>query len=279
MSGGKNETVTTVKLSPEQKEFVKAVMPSLLQFVRQPPQLGPQVVRGPSAAEQTAFSIAPAVAGSQLESGVAANEALARLSSLASAPIGRELEAVIAPLERRLTEDVLPSIRSKAVATGQLGSSRQALAEGVASREIARAMFEAALESAARERSQNIEAALRAAALGREGAPGALQTLLATGAAERGIGEAQRAEEASRLLYEQSAPVLAAQEAAQVVFGVPLASAVARGPGASTNPVAGALGGAIAGYALTQMIPSLAGFGPYGALAGLAIGLGASLFD
>jgi len=98
-------------------------------------------------------------------------------------------------MNQNLTENVLPALQSGAVATGTLGGSRQALAQGLAAREHSRELADALSNLYAQEFNRGTQTMLQSLQL----APTALQAVLGPGLALAGIGEQQRALEQERI--------------------------------------------------------------------------------
>lgn len=93
------------------------------------------------------------------------------------------------PLEQRLTEGVLPAIRTGAVTAGQYGGSRQGIAEGIATRGFtdASADIAAKLGANAWDTSQKLQLG------GLQLAPSVLNMMTAPQSMISGVGEARRA--------------------------------------------------------------------------------------
>ncbi len=97
-------------------------------------------------------------------------------------------QAAIRPIFQNLTESILPSIRSGAIGAGQLGSSRQGIAEGIASR----GALQSAGDTLANIFSGGFGQGLSALQGGLQLAPQTAALGLLPGQITQGIGEQQR---------------------------------------------------------------------------------------
>ena len=152
MGSSKEGTTTTISLSPEQRELIGLTIPTFRQYLGQTPEVGPRPVVGPNELQELGqFSALNSVPGilNRFEQGqeglqggkdffsAAANRAfqspgtqgLQSFGNLANPYIDSASRATLAPITEALTEQVLPNIRQGAISSGQLGGSRQGLAE------------------------------------------------------------------------------------------------------------------------------------------------------
>lgn len=220
------------------------------------------------------------------------------------------INAATRPITDQLLEEALPAVRSGAYTTGNFGSSRQGIAEGLATGRAARAVGDTAagvanqgyqaglgaLSSAygnllnastsaygTRQNalsdlySNNVNAQLNALGLTPQVQGAQLSGALTTS----GVGDVQQAqlqkqrdEATYRKLYAQLAPLHSAESLLALSGAVPGGSTTVTGPGAQGTTVGqGVLGGASLGAAL------MPGLGPLGVLGGAAVGGIGSLFD
>lgn len=145
--GGGGSTTTTTQLDPAQSKALNSV----LQKSEQRYAAGPlQYFPGQTLADESSLTNA----GRQLQLQGAGN--IAGLNNLALPAFNRALnadvagdprtaalaDAVTAPIYDQFQERTLPAISSAAVQQGAFGGSRQGIQEGIASRELARAVGE-----------------------------------------------------------------------------------------------------------------------------------------
>lgn len=163
----RTETVSRQELSPEQRQLITPVIPTIQQFAENPPEPFPgATTAGPTSAEllsrllalQTAGNIQPTVQGGvdaqqQLQGAGATGAAgleqiLANLrnatptleqftsGALLDPASNPALQSAISAATRPITDDflqsVLPRLRSQAISSGQFGGTRQGIAEGLA---------------------------------------------------------------------------------------------------------------------------------------------------
>jgi len=263
-------TVTTRELSPEQRELLGVAIPVAKEFVADPPVLFPGTAITPLdpleiQAQQQVLDALP----QQQELINRAIAAPATIQDIANDPLGnaaiiRTIEGALRPLERTFQTSILPNIRGAATTAGQVGSSRQGIAEGLASQgfldtagDVAGGIASQAQTSALNALSRSLFALPEFANL-----PFAPATARATvGAQRRGVEQAFLSEEASRFAAAQVLPFLAAQEVAQLAFGIPAGSqatvgtttgAVQHTPGLSFGQAASG-----AGSILSALLPLL----------------------
>jgi len=172
-----------------------------------------------------------------------------------------QIDAVQRRLNRNLTQDALPGIRSGSIAAGQLGGSRQGLAEGDAIGRNQEAIGDAAAQIYGDAYGQGLKA--QAAAM--EFAPTAMQTAMMpynvmgdVGAYQRGEQEMALQEDMNRYQYNQQLPVQNLNNYMQMLQGAPWgSSSTSQMPDRGFSGT-GALGGAMTGASLGGM------FGPLG---------------
>ena len=176
-------------------------------------------------------------------------------------------------MTRAFNEDVLPQVRSGAVAAGQGGSTRQGIAEGIATDRFQQNLGGALSSLYNSAYGQGLDALLRGTAL----APQTLQAQQAVPAALSAVGAEQQAyqqailnEYINRYNYNQTAPWDELAQYSQLVTGGFGGTSTTKQPTAESNPLLGAAGGALSGAALAQMLKMST---PWGAGIGALIGL------
>lgn len=218
------------------------------------------------------------------------------------------ITAATRPITEQLLEEALPAVRSGAYTTGNFGSSRQGIAEGLATGKAARAVGDTAANVANAGYQSGLNAMTSAygnlldastsaygtkqnalsnlysnnlnAKLNALGLTPQVQGAQLTGAlTTSGVGDVQQAaaqkardEATYRKLYGQMAPLNSAESLLALAGAVPGGSTTVTGPSGGTSLPQGILGGASLGAAL------LPGLGPLGVLGGAAAGgIGAAL--
>jgi len=174
-----------------------------------------------------------------------------------------------------LLEQALPSIRSGAAVSGNYGSSRQGIAEGLATGRAARAVGDIGAETttnvAMKGYDSGLDAMMKAIGL----APQTTQNLLAPALTVSGVGDVRQGqnqreldEASARWNYQEQLPLLMSRELMGLVSGIPTAGATTTGTTPRSGPTAmNALGGAASGAALGSAL-----FPGIGTMAGAGIG-------
>jgi len=284
-SGGGNSTTTTVQqLAPEQRKILAPVIPTVTDYVKNPPvdYQGSKVAPLNATQLQAQGMLSDAATGSAQDF---VNYALGnqqRINETALDPLSNPalpglLQAGIRPLQESLTQSVLPNVRNEAVAGGQYGGSRQGIAEGLASQSYFNAAQDVVSNVLGTAYSSGLDNATRLQSLtpslaGTTGLPA--QLLSAVGEQQYGQEQAQLTDEIQRYFNEQLLPFLAAKDAASVAFGIPagLTSTNASVPASSTSPLQGLLGGGALGAGIGSQFGGAQGAG-YGGLAGGLAGI------
>lgn len=165
------------------------------------------------------------------------------------------IDAVTRSVGRNVTERALPSIRTTAALHGGVGGSRQGIAEGLA---IARGQ-ETAGDIAASIASQGFGNALNAQTRALALAPQTIQagTIPATIEGQVGLERQQQGQrelnsDIERFNFDQNRDIVALQHFADFITGNFGSNVEQAGPGTRTDPLMGAAGGAMAGYAATR---------------------------
>jgi len=271
--GGGDKTpptqTTTYQLSPEQRELMNLAMPGVKQFAATVPQRYQGSGVAPFDPAQVAGqNIALGAAGEQgnlARSAAGANQFYTSgdIWNPASNPnLQGAIDASVRPIYENLEERALPAIRGEAVSTGNYGSSRQGIAEGIATREASRAAGDTASKLAQGQYETNVNAQLKAMGL----LPTVQQGQLAEATTTSGVGDVRQSREQavlneliSNFGYDQIAPFLQSKEIMALLTGLPGGTVQSTGsnpPGAS--PGMKALGGAASGAALgTAIMPGI----------------------
>lgn len=159
----------------------------------------------------------------------------------------------------------MPAIRGEATKTGNFGSSRQGIAEGIATRGAERAAGDTASKIAEDLYRTNVQAQLSAAgmlpAVSNLQTQGALTTG-AVGDVQQAMDQARINEAMSNFTFDQYAPFLQSQEIMSLYGAMPQGGVMSTANVPQPNKLGQALGGAATGASLG------ATFGPWGALAG-----------
>ena len=280
-------TTTTQELAPEQQQLLKSVIPVAEQFVQNPPQLFPGSQIAPqNPLQQQAQQQFLQAAGGPVAQG--AQEAANTQSFLlgpelfnpdTNPALAQATQAAIRPIEQQFTQSILPNVRGGANTSGQFGGSRQGIAEGIASQSFLQQVGDTSAQFQNRAFSDLLDAQGRGLLL----APQTQQLQFGEATATEAVGRQQQqlaqnklTEEADRFFAEQTLPFAAAQDVAQLAFGIGGGSttSVATRAGGSSNSIGSALGGAASGAALGNMLLP----GGWGAAAGGVLGGLAGLF-
>lgn len=307
-----SSTTTTQQLAPEQQELLDLVIPTAEGFINSPPELFPgSAIAGfdplQTAAQESALDVAgnfltpftqsTADAHSNLQGaaiplgtaglgeliGGATAAQPARdffLSGDALSPdsnpfLASTADAAIGRVADNLTSEVLPSIRRGAQSAGQVGSSRQGIAEGLAIRDFTDTAGDISANIFSQGFADNLGATTQvlgqtqslagdaASSLLSEGTRSLFaapqiadlallptQILEAVGATRQGQTQNLLTEEANRFMTDQLLPFIVAQDIANLAFGIPGGSTTSSGsvPGPSGLETALGLGSLIAGF-------------------------------
>jgi hypothetical protein len=185
------------------------------------------------------------------------------------------IQAAIQPAVRAFETSVMPSIRADFGGGDNYGSSRRAIATGLASEALAQNIFNTAATMGSTAYGQGLEAQSRAIAL----TPQVLQSLYAPATASDVVGQQQRQYQqdlinanVQRWNYEQMAPWQSLAQFQQFIQGGygGTSTGEVTSPTPQGNRALGAIGGAMSGYALASALgvanPILGG------IAGLVLG-------
>lgn len=279
-SGGSSSTTTVQELSPEQQELLALVLPEATNISQNPPQQfpGSQITPfNPLQLLAQQLTLGQAQQGSNLsnitDSAAAGQQFLLgpALFPETNPALQQAIEAATRPITEAFSQQVLPNIRGGAVTAGQLGGSRQGIAEGLASQAAFRQIGDTAAGVANQGFQSGLDAFTRALFAAPQNAQLALlpaQLTSLVGQQQQSMEQALLTEEANKFVIDQLIPFNVAQQIAGLAFGVPGGSLTSTSSGGgSTSTAQGVLGGAAAGAALFPANPLIGG--AVGALAGL----------
>lgn len=275
------QTTTTV-LSPEQKQLMGLAMPGVTEFAAHTPtRYGGSAIAGfdPS---QVAGQEAALTAGGQ-QTGLANQAAGAQsqwfgpnaLDISQNPNVQSAIETATRPVQEQLTRYGLPAIRASAEQSGNFGSSRQGIAEGLAIEGAQKASGDIASRISSDAYKTNVDAQLKALGLlpSTVGTlPSGALTTSGVGDVRQGMTQAQLGEQVSNFNYDQMAPYLQSRDIMSLLSGIPGGSTTSTASLPSKNPLTGALGGAASGAALGASLGSVVP--GVGNLAGAGVGAG-----
>lgn len=267
---------TTQVLSPEQQQLMGLAMPGVTQFAAKVPQryqgstiagFDPSQVAGQegalgSAGVQTSLARGGADTSNYWMSPDA-------LDITKNPGLAGNIEAATRPIEQQLTESTLPAIRDSAEKSGNFGSSRQGIAEGLASGRASQAIGDATSGLVSKAYDTNVNAQLKALGL----LPSTVGTQTTgdlttsnVGDVRQGMSQALLGQDVSNFNYDQLAPYLQSKDIMSLLTGLPGGTTQTTSSGPQKNPLTSALGGAAAGASLGSM------FGPVGTAGGAGLG-------
>ena len=279
MAGGGSQQVSQQRIDPTVQPFVEFGLQQAknLYGTGAGPQYYPgQTYVSPSQFTQQALQGAGqrAMAGSPLQQ-TALQQQLGTVSGAYLGPnpfLQGAIAAASRPLEQQFQQR-LGQIQSQASAAGRYGSGAQSALETGATEAFARGLGDISQQMAyqnyAQERARQEAAAAQAPALA-QSEYADLQRLLQAGQGQEAYQEQQLAADIARFNFGQQAPYSALQSYLGAVYGAPMGT-ITTAP-TYRSPIAGGLGGGLAGYALGGLA------GPQYAVPGAVAGglLGAS---
>src|SRR6266404_309923 len=264
-SGQQPQTqTTTYQLSPEQRQLLNLAMPGVTQFASSVPQRYPgSAIAGFDPSQVAGQEGALRSAGTQ--TGLAragAGTAMDWLSPNAldvtnNPALHGQISAATRPITQALTEQALPAIRDSAERSGNFGSSRQGIAEGLASGRASQAIGDATSGIVNNQYNTNVATQLKALGLLPQ-----TQTAQTTGdLTTSGVGDTRQAltqallgQQVGNFNYDQLAPFLQSQDILSLLSGLPGGTNVSTASTPQKNPLTQALGGAAAGASLGSAI-------------------------
>ena len=181
--------------------------------------------------------------------------------------LSQAIDATVRPITQNYQEVVQPGLRGEATQTGNFGSSRQGIAEGLAARNYMRETGDQASKLVQNQYATNIDAQMKALGL----APQTQQLQMAPSQAYAQVGDAQRRmaqalldEKVQRFNYPYYSPLLHSQDL------VGLLSSIPGGKNVSTATQEGGGGGLMGALGM-----GMQGLGLLGSLFGGGGGMGA----
>lgn len=280
MSGGGKTQTTTTDTSPwkEQQPYLLSVFQQAENLANQPKTMyGGALTAGKTASDTAAENYlsqyAGTLAGQTGNNLNAMNWAFGQNLDVGNNPyVQGQMAANTNRLYQDLNDKTVPAIRSQFGSTGQIGGSRQGIAEGLAAQGVARA----AADSNANILGEAYQNALGTFnnALSNVGQvqqagtmPGTLQA--AVGESQRGFTQADIDEQIARHNFAQNEADARLAQYASLVGGNFGGTTVSTAPKQGGGILGGALGGALAGLATGNPMMALAGAG-LGAAGGYA---------
>lgn len=240
-------TVTKQELSPEQQALLGAASPALIDFAKNPPKnwQGDRIVPLNETEKAAQQSILGAAAGPATQIGQQAAStgnflSGANLYADSNPYLRSAIDTAIRPAVQTFGETIMPSIRSDAVSSGQFGSSRHGIADGIASRALLDSVSgtAATMSNANYQKGQDsMVQALQMAPLIQQMqfVPG--QTMAGVGTQDRLMAQATLDAQIQKFMTDQMLPYLAAKDVAGVAMGLPGGSTVSTATGpAQTAP-------------------------------------------
>lgn len=266
--GGPRETTqrTTYELAPEQRDILNLAMPGVREYAATAPQrYQGSTIAGFDPMQLQAQESALRAAGEQQRVAQGAADSARSFSSdiwnPASNPqLAGAITAATRPITQQLLENTLPSIRGEAVTSGNFGSSRQGVAEGLASGRASQAVGDTAAKLAQSTYDTNINAQQKALAL----TPMIQDALMRPAAVQSGVGDVRQGmtqallnQDIGNFNYDNNARYLQARDLIGLLGAIPggtnVATATAPGPTAMQG-----MGGALAGAQLgTAIMPGI----------------------
>jgi hypothetical protein len=272
------QTQTTQQvLSPEQRQLMQLAMPGVTEFAAKVPQRyqGGSTIAGFDPAQLEGQMGALGSAGVQTDLARSGAGATSSWLSPNALDVGNN-PAVQGMMDRNarsvntaLTETALPAIRDSAERSGNFGSSRQGIAEGLASGRASSALADANSKTLSDAYTTQAEGQLKALGLLPQTTATQTQgnlTTSAVGDTRQALSQARLSEDVGNFNYDQMAPFLQSKEIMSLLTGLPGGSSVSTASVPQKNPITGALGGAVSGASLGSA------FGPIGTGAGAGLG-------
>lgn len=284
MGGGGSQSQTTqVKLSPEQRVLFGMAMPWLREFDRRPPELP----KGPGVAgfdeqqilgQRDVLRSLPGMTDT-VNSAAAGNRFLTSgqvLDPSSNRFLQSHMEGATRPIIDNLMENILPTVRGQAATTGNYGSTRQGVAEGISTGKALTAVGDTSARIASDAYNTGLDAMTKGIGLSGQVA----QNLALPGMARSGVGDVRQAMDQRKLddmryrqMYPQLLPLMMGQTLASIASGMPTAGASTFASAPQSNIFGQILGGATSlaslfgggansafngmGGALTSLLPFL----------------------
>src|SRR6266576_1005348 len=287
MSGGSQQPPTQTtkqELSPEQRQIMDYAMPGIASFAAQTPQrYQGQTIAGFDPSQTAGQEMALQAAGTQANLGNAGAGTSSYWLRPGALDVNQDpvvqgaIQAATRPMYNQLQQQILPQLGEEATGTGNFGSSRQGIAQGVATQATQTAAGEAGAKIAFDAYKTNVTAQLQSLGL----LPQTEQNLNNPALTTSAVGDVRNQME-QRLLdqnvnnfnWDQYAPFLQSKEIMSLLQGFPGGQTTTTGSVPPTNVAGQALGGAATvaalGATLGTAVPVVGN--AVGALGGGALG-------
>lgn len=268
---------TTYQLSPEQRQLMDLAMPGVTNFAASVPKR----YQGSTIAGFDPLQVAGqegAVGSAGVQTDLARSGANTSNFWMSDAPwqpqnnpaLQGSIDAATRPITQALTEQALPAIRDSAEKTGNFGSSRQGIAEGLATGRASQAIGDATSKIVNDNYSTNVDAQLKALGLLPQTAGAQTTgdlTTSAVGDTRQALAQALLGEQVGNFNYDQLAPFLQSKEILSLLSGLPGGTTTSTASTPQRNTLTSALGGAASGAAVGSAL-----FPGVGTAAGAGIG-------
>lgn len=255
---------TTYQLSPEQRQLLNLAMPGVTQFAANVPQRYQGSTVAGFDPSQTAGQEG-ALGSARTQTDLARSGADTSNFWNSNAPwlpqnnpaLQGSIDAATRAITNTLLESALPAIRDSAERTGNFGSSRQGIAEGLATGRAAQAVGDTTAKIVNDNYATNTGNQLKALGL----LPQTIGAQTMGDVTTSGVGDVRQSltqallgERVGNFNYDQLAPFLQSKEIMSLLTGIPGGTNVATASTPQGNPLTSALGGAAAGASLGSAI-------------------------
>lgn len=269
-------TSTTYQLSPEQRQLMDLAMPGVTAFAAKTPErYQGTTIAGFDKDQIAGQNAALTGAGTQTQLGQAGASTTQQWLSPQALDVNNNpavagmMEANRRAVTDNLMQTALPGIRDSAERSGNFGSSRQGIAEGLAIGKSNQALADANANTLNNAYNTNVESQLKALGLlpqTTNNVTTGAQTTSAVGDVRQALDQARLSENVSNFNYDQLAPYLQSKDIMSLLTGLPGGTNVSTASVPQKNPLTGALGGAATGASLGSFL------GPIGSAAGGGLG-------
>lgn len=175
--------------------------------------------------------------------------------------LAKAITAATRPIQESYTDagGVMSQIRTGAGQAGQMGGTRQGIAEGLAAGRMAQAQGDVAAKIASdayNKGQETFQKTLTFAPQAMEAGMTPVNWLSSVGAQKENLAQMQNDYEANAALWGMNAPWLPLQNYASLVFGgsAPSTSSVTSGTGSTRNPIGQAAGAGLTAASMYQML-------------------------
>lgn len=175
--------------------------------------------------------------------------------------LAKAISAAVRPIEQSYTDagGVMSQIRTNAGQAGQVGGSRQGIAEGLAAGRMAQAQGDTAAKIASdayNKGQETFQKTLTFAPQAMEAGMTPVNWLSSVGAQKENQAQAEQDYQANARMWDMNAPWIPLQNYASLVYGgsAPSTSSMTTAPGVARNPIGQAAGAALTGASIYQMM-------------------------